>query len=189
MLRIVIVNDRYRLVYLAIPRTGSVATQRALLALDGSRSHGKDRHTMRVPAECFGYLVMTTVRNPYARIVSHWAKLRDRRGVGTFRDFLSRVIARELPEKTMNQWLGWNDPGFVMHQESLSGDLAGALYLAEYDSLAGCEIFVRHHLERRNASGIDWRAEYDEETAARVAEWAHLDFARWGYNVDSWRTP
>lgn len=178
-----IVNDRLRLVYLAIPRTGSVATQRALLRLPGSRTVGRERHYMRVPPECAGFHVLTTVRNPYARIASHWAKLRadnHRRGYDSFAAFVARLQRRErgVSERPMVAWLGRNRPTVVMRQESLADDLTA--FFADLGVPAP-------PLRRENASGRDWRAVYNADLAERVHAWSRVDFERFGYAVGSWR--
>ena len=175
-----IVNPLHRFVYLAIPRTGSVATQRALLAVGGSRRVGPGRHYMRIPQSCAGYEVLTTVRNPYARIASHWAKLTNERDIGTCDDFVRRLERRHrgVAERPMVAWLARNKPTTIMRLEDLRSGLE--------------EFFKRKHLgrltlHRENASGRDWRAAYNSDLAERVHHWSRLDFERFGYDIGSWR--
>jgi len=66
----ILVSDRYRYVYVAIPRTASKSVNHWLLDHYPGRSHG-GYHQMDVPEEARDYLVFTIVRNPYDLWVSY----------------------------------------------------------------------------------------------------------------------
>lgn len=64
-----IISDRYRYVYIGIPRTGSKSMNHWLCEhFDGRNCGG--HHDYRVPDEAAGYTIFTIVRNPYDREVS-----------------------------------------------------------------------------------------------------------------------
>ena len=65
-----IVSDRYKYVYVAIPRTASKSMNHWLLDHYQGRTHGR-HHQMDVPEEASDYLVFTIVRNPYDLWVSY----------------------------------------------------------------------------------------------------------------------
>ena len=64
-----IVSDKHRYVYIAIPRTASKSIARWLAAHYDGHVVGK-HHSTDVPQRCKDYLVWTVVRNPYERAVS-----------------------------------------------------------------------------------------------------------------------
>ena len=65
------VSSTHRFVYIGIPRTGSKSMYQWLSENFQSESVG-GHHEWRVPEEFKDYLVFTTVRNPYERVVSGW---------------------------------------------------------------------------------------------------------------------
>jgi hypothetical protein len=67
----VIVSEKHRYVYIAVPKAGSQAIARWLVEnFDGSAVGY--HHAWRVPPTYADYLVFTVVRNPYERCFSAW---------------------------------------------------------------------------------------------------------------------
>jgi hypothetical protein len=66
-----IVSDRHKYVYIAIPRTGSVAMSCWLTEHYGGRQVG-GHHSRRVADAYADHLVFTVVRDPYCRMLSAW---------------------------------------------------------------------------------------------------------------------
>jgi len=64
-----IISDKYRYVYIGIPRTGSKSMNHWLVEYFDGRWHG-GHHDYDIPEEAANYLVFTIVRNPYDRATS-----------------------------------------------------------------------------------------------------------------------
>ncbi len=137
------------------------------------------------------FFVLTLVRNPWDRALSYWAWARGQR-------FAHPVVrlAQALPF-----------PAFVAHPMIRAGLRAHPYgsYVRGPDGAERCDLFARIEqaeadlapfeahlgfrvtpLPRANASDrpADWRAAYDDLTAAIVAEDCAADIARFGYRFD-----
>jgi hypothetical protein len=137
------------------------------------------------------FFVVTLVRNPWDRALSYWAWARAQRF-----DHPAVALARALAFRD-----------FVAHPLIRAGFRANPYgsYVRGPDGAERCDLFARIEaaaddlapfeahlgfritpLQRVNASNrpADWRAAYDDATAAIVAEDCAADIARFGYRFD-----
>jgi len=184
-----IINHRLRFLFVAVPRTASVAMADSLLRLPGSITAGGDRHRNRIPPECSDYYTFACVRNPYAREWSHYCYMQLNRPASQLKEVVRRLdFHRYVREHTEGGFLGWFDPTQTEFLRGISLDA-----VLRFDELPGCFrrlpfLPPQHGLKKQNsASRGDWRSQYDRELADAVYRWAREDFARFGYDRDSWR--
>jgi hypothetical protein len=184
-----IVNHRLRFVFIAVPRTASVAMSNALMGLPGSITVPGDRHRNAVPPECRGYYTFACVRNPYAREWSHYCYLQRNRPPSQLKAIVKRLgFARYVCEHAGGGFLEWFDPPQSRFLEGLRLDA-----VLRFEELPGCfgqlPFVPEGHLLRREngASRGDWRSRYGQEVAELVYRWAEADFTRYGYDRRSWR--
>jgi len=145
-----------------------------------------------VPADDLaGYFVFTIVRNPWERMVSYYHWLRAQSfdhpavGVAAIRDFAGfvadPVTAAGIRANPYGAYVtdgaGQDRCGMWLRQERLAEDAA------RLGARLGLSL---PPLQRINESGRpdDWRALYDDATAARVADLCAADIARFGYRFD-----
>lgn len=133
-----------------------------------------------------GCFVATLVRNPWDRVLSYWA--------------WARVQRFEHPAVRLAAHLSFAD--FVKQPQIAEAFRANpcAAYVRRSDGQERCDLFARIEcpedleplwahlgfrldLPRVNLSDrpADWREAYDDDTAARVADFAAEDIARFGY--------
>jgi hypothetical protein len=185
----VIVNPHHRFVFLAVPRTGSKAMAGALLDLPGSRAVGRNHHNFRVPPAARWFLTFAVVRNPYARLASHYRYRCDRS------PFVAGLSFAEYIDWAIRRGPGavWDMPGAPPQPgPEASGDPPQVAWLAG----ARVDAILRYeHLEtdlQRMPFGhlIGWRhtaspsrlgERYDEALRLRVCEAHRLDFEAFGY--------
>lgn len=173
-----VVSEKLKFVFLAIPRTGSVSITQALLKLDGAFVMPGDRHRMNIDEKHKDFTTFCCVRNPYARICSHWAKVKQQNGYKkTFAEFLQDVLHRRASEKPQVRWLGSNRIDHFLSFENLNPDFHQLSFIPE--GLV---------LPRKNVSGVDWKTHYDERRARIVRRWAAADFKKFNYDLESWRS-
>jgi len=72
-----IVCDKIKLVYIDVPKTGSVTIDTVLKENFGGKlisneSNGQTKHCRVIPNQYREYTRLATVRNPYTRVLSHW---------------------------------------------------------------------------------------------------------------------
>lgn len=212
-----IVSHRHRYVFVHIPKTGGTSLTLALEARVGKddiilsdtpkgrnrRSRVKDapargrlwKHSTLAdieglvdPAIFADYLVLTLVRNPWARAVSYHRWLRgqgfDHASVRLaktleFRDFLRHPLTqRQLAVPARHYLTASTGPvaGLCLRLEHLDADLSAL------EAHLGFSLRPLPH-ENRSGHG-DWRAAYDDEGAALLARLAAEDIARFGYRFD-----
>lgn len=184
-----IASESLRMVFLAIPRTGSFSITQTMT------EHCQDlvkfgHHRMDVPRQYLfqGFYVWAVARNPYARMLSHYrhrARCHPRKvGPMTFRQFVERTSAETWSELNM-----MNDPPAVRWPLP---KIAPVVNWFRYECLE--EEWKRlpfwrgeapplHHI---NQSISNWGF-YDQELADKVFRYYGPDFDRFGYDRESWR--
>lgn len=195
------ISDRYELIFLEVPRTGSRSISRALIELDPdsptARARARtgqliDYHDLRIPEHADDYRVVAAHRDPYQRLWSHW-KYRHRWG--------SPEVFKSTPWRRYVRWAC--DPGAAPEIQGAMLELpicelvdcARVTHWLAYEQLADS---WRQLAEQTGLPlpALDWvnRSDdlggqlYDEPLAAMVAERFAADFERFGYRVDAWRT-
>lgn len=188
-----IVNEQLKLIYLAVPRTASTSISRAILdAFPDSLKLG--HHRMRIPTEYKqqDYFIFAGVRNPYARMVSHYLH-RHRlyaRSVGhwTFYEYVDHLVNDRLYLFGLNddppaaKWLEHTNYSSVLRFESLSQDWSA---LPPWESAGFIPL-----LHKRNANLIpsrNWQYMYTQEIADAVLNHQEADFQQFDYHPDSWK--
>ena len=174
-----VINDRLKFLYIAIPRTASVASQESLMQLKGSFRFGGDRHYNQIPDSCRKYFIFSTVRNPYSREWSHYQKhLRDVSENHIQSHWTFEAYVRDHQQR-----------GFDIQQHRVLRK-ANARIL-RYESLADewSQLpFQPPPLKRRNRSrDRNWHGGYTQEIADLVHSWAEPDFDQYEYERGSWQ--
>lgn len=141
------------------------------------------------PAIYAEYLIFTLVRNPWARAVSLHGWLRQQRfdhpSVALakqleFREFLHHPLTRSQLSRPYRHALtasAGEVSGLYLRLEHLDTDLPAL------EAHLGFSLRPLPH-ENRSGSG-DWRAAYDDDSAALMAGLAAEDIARFGYRFDA----
>jgi hypothetical protein len=151
---------------------------------------------MNVPERARGYFAFCCVRNPYARLYSHycccWGKRHrfwaGRVKVRSFGEYLETLSKGRLGgscgskyQLTVRGYTGENRIDTVVRYEDLPDSLNSLT-----DRVPGLEHLT---LPRRGChlSG-DWREIYTADLAELVYDLARADFDEFGYQRDSWRS-
>src|SRR3990167_5363229 len=171
------INWEARLIYLASPRTASVATSDALLQTGFVRFKGHHGGMERAGSlDRASFTTFTTVRNHWDTVIS-WMFWSRRSPPFSIRD-VEKALAEAESWITYHQLfsLHLNDAQILWRYETLQQDMDA--FLAKYD-------LVVPPLERRNVSGgrstKDYHDYYTPETQAYVAERFKDEIARLGY--------
>lgn len=198
------VSDKFNLVFYEVPRTGSNSVTKALEQLDpeaptvvkrASTNPLLDYHYFAVPEkEGKPYLIFACHRNPYHRLWSFWKHRHYRGDPAVFR-------ATSWPRYV--KWVC--DPSSVPEIKGVMLDIPisemfdcdQVTFWLRFDSLVDSwhEFGQFSQIDlpaigAENASPYmgEFRQSYNQKTAAMVAERFAQDFARFGYDVDSWKT-
>lgn len=154
---------------------------------------------MTVPARARDYFTFCCVRNPYARLYSHyrccwgrpkrWWQRRwwaGRVRVKDFREYLQMLDQQALGgscgskyHATLRGYTGPNRLDAVIRYENLPSSFHSL------SQIPGIEQFALKH--RGCALAGDWTVAYDQELAELVYKIARPDFDEFGYDRDSWR--
>jgi hypothetical protein len=183
-----VVNHARRWVLITPPKTGSTsltylfsfppfAGECATMGEPGPNL--SDQHETRIPEACAGYLVIASVRNPYARAVSLYHHRRRTMpgapGTASFAAFAEGLGGYGDPffDWPLTRWLEGLRVDRLIRQECLEADVR-ALGLAPepYD------------VPRENVAGAgSWQWAYRHAPGAlgRVRSWAGDSFTRFGY--------
>jgi hypothetical protein len=189
-----ILSHPLQFVFLGVPRTASRAMHAALKQLPGARQPWGGLHRMTVPAKARDYFTFCCVRNPYARLYSHycccWGKRRrwwaGRVRVSSFGEYLEVLAAGKLGgscgsayHATLRGYTGQNRLDAVIRYEDLPQSFHALSQVPGIENLAlaakGCRL------------AGDWQAKYTSALADRVYEIARPDFEEFGYDRESWR--
>lgn len=173
-----VVNDLLRFGFAHIQRTGGRSMTEALMRLDGSRRVFPD-HRMDRPAGTESYFWFLTVRDPFAREWSHYARRHGRGKRHWIRQAVRRMTFSEYvaahtsapdlwEDHTQAEWCRRIRPDLILRFE----DLPGCLSRLPFD------LGVYPH---RNASLPMPADAYDDRTADLVRSWASEDFSQLGY--------
>lgn len=195
------VSHEHKLVFLAVPRTGSRVTFKTLqrLGLKGGAPNGGMTHEMGTPSGCETYLHVATVRSPFARWVSCWVWCRRwpvspgahyekfaiwmRDNPTDFPGFVERAIvggyirpvSGYLGQVTAERW-------HLMRYESLQTDFANLPGACKPIGLRREPVVPLKH----NPETLRWRSYYDAQTTELVVQHSARDFALYNYseNID-----
>lgn len=193
--------DRQRCIFVHIPKCGGVSVCRSLFG-----DYGAGHYPIRVFQEVFepplfdSYFKFAFVRNPWDRLLSAYRFLRR----GGFNETDRRWARRHLsPYRAFGEFVrGWVTPDNVaswIHFKpqveflSLANGQSGVDFVGRYEQLDAdfrrvCErLGVKNrllHLNSHGHSGQDYRAAYDTETRAIVADVYREDIAALGYGFD-----
>ena len=180
----------HKFVFLGVPRTASTSMHAALHRLSENFEYfGK--HGMVIPPEYRSYFTFATVRNPYAREVSHYLYRHTTPG---------NALNKWAKNWTFAQYVEWNlDPkahprDFRDKPQSvhLDGTRMDCIMRFENQPQAFYDLpFVpegfKMPVKLKRLGGKPWHHYYTAELAARVYAWAQGDFKQYGYSRDSWK--
>ena len=197
------ISDRYQIVYLEVPRTGSRSVTVALTAFDPESPTALARsesgtayqyHDFRVPSELLrDYCVIAAHRNPYSRLWSYW----NHRHKSGNPDVLKTISWRRyvdwacvpdsVPElKGANRDLPISE---MFDCDKVDFWLCFETFQKSWDELAEHLEVKLPELKQTNSSNSveGLQQAYDEALAERVYQRFRKDFVRFGYAADSWK--
>lgn len=187
-----LISTKHKFVFLGIPRTGTTSMFKVLCAaLPDAIFTGK--HDMCIPAEYADYPVIACVRNPYAREVSHYLYRHTTRG---------NKLQPVCKHWTFAQYVRWNvDPTVLPTRyrdkpQATHLKDANIVWLLRFETLTAdfnalpIVQKLKIQLPKRNVRLGDkpWQPYYTQQLAAEVYDWARLDFEKYNYDQESWRT-
>ena len=181
-----IVNDQQRFVFARVPRTASTSIAEALLEIPGSRRVKREGHYHHTQVDSVwkDYYVFAVVRWPYERVLSVYY----RRRAGT-NEPLCPVAQKESFAEYLRHF-----PELRRSHDCPQVDFLGRLPRVDatlrFEGLPGCLGELPFEIPTLKKVGKllppDWRADYDEGTAAMVYEQNRVDFDTYGYDKESW---
>lgn len=193
-----IVCPSLKVVYLRIPKTANRSITRALRKLGGPckevRPGNKAPYWRRrtVPDDYVDFFTFMCVRNPYARLASHYRHRHDKK------------VSGAVHKRAKN----WSFPRYVNWTVNIDDDLfPNSKDLPQTWFLDGCRVDRVIRFERlaqsfrklpfvpggfvlpkvNVSSSYDWRDFYNQKLADKVYRWAAEDFRRFGYGKNSWK--
>ena len=191
------VSHQHKIVFLAVPRTGSRITYKTLqvvLGLKGGAPHGGMTHEMRTPIGCESYLHVAAGRSPFTRWVSCWVWCKTwpvvpgshyedfarwlRDNPNDFPGFVERAIQRNYI-RTVSAYLAQvkgNLKWHLLRYETLSADFG---QLLDQISVSPVSVPIEH-----NPETLRWHTYYDERSIALVVGHSKMDFERYNYSTD-----
>lgn len=197
------ISEKYKLVFLEVPRTGSRSITDALTRMDPGSPTVQirrrqlalvDYHNMQIPDHVDdNYVVVAAHRNPYERLWSHW-KFRHQWGdpeifkAVSWQSYVMWAcipgalpeITRALPEMPITQMLDCDRVTHWLHYDHLGTSWQK---LAENTGLPLPELSWINRSRDRGGH----REAYNAELAAMVAKRFADDFIMFNYDTESWR--
>ena len=190
-----IVSEKYKFVFMCIPKTGTMMMEQILKPYGGEYKAGGKwaRHPNTIPQKYKDYFIFCIVRNPYSRAVSLWFSAiaswpRFDYGIvktcgKEFVPFLQMLNTPKvnggfggLPMVSMSSFLGKIQLNRTLRFEHLEDDIT-TLPFWEGDSPT-LKYNVRGHLRPH------WSHYFrDYKNAELVQQWAEQDFERFGYDT------
>jgi hypothetical protein len=191
-----IVSFTNRFIFIAVPRTASTSTYRAIQTAGAHQvlyrqapnpcyaGDSNGFHDPFVPSELAAYFTFTNCRNPYSRMVSHYLfaksdpshRLHSLASIGDFSHYVEIVTMGRLLT-TQTQFLGdTRIDARIVVEENVEFQLRGLSCLAGIDVQVG--------LANVSTSDRPWYAYYDKATIEAVRTWAAADFERLEYSTD-----
>ncbi len=180
-----IISDKYKYVYVSIPKTGTLSVRTWLrkyyegIPLNRHRypqlSPGAGYHSCFVPDQCKDYLIFTTVRNPYARCYSGY---KFEQYGGTFLKYLKILPTRR---NTGHLKMFYTQTYFV--------EMSGATHIIKLENIE--EILtlpfidkpvMPEHLRSRTNIVPPYTDYYGEEEHQALLKYCEEDFERFGYD-------
>ncbi len=185
-----IISDKYKYVYVSIPKTGTLSVRTWLrkyyegiplkifnkLNRHAPRHPGMGYHSHNVPDVCKDYLIFTTVRNPYARAYSAY---KFERFKGEFLKYLTMLPTRR---HRANPNMFHTQTHFI--QES------GATHIIRLENLSSIlelpfvdKTVMPDHLRKSSANiKPPYEKYYNEEEHQALLDYCEEDFETFGYD-------
>lgn len=171
-----IVSDKHRYVYIAIPRTASKSIAQWLAAYYDGHVVGK-HHSVDVPHRCRDYLVWTMGRNPYDRAVSgYYAAHNDSTAPApaegcSFEQYMTPPMAMGLQSEAIKQAgiqlvLYWEHLPYCLGELPFVGD--------DYK-------YPERMTERGTRPATEFEDFFGREAEQFVWDWAEADFEALDY--------
>lgn len=176
-----IYSHEHKIVFLAVPKTGSRSIWFALREHYGARIY-EAYHSMAIPHEFKDYFRFAAVRNPYARMVSFWDYIK----------FKKRNIHHEVVKRmSFGDFVHWAT------EKKREGILPQSHYIEQVaiglDALLRTESLSKDWQDLPFYKGIDignenkgryggnWCKFYTPKLMEVIREWAKSDFTLYGY--------
>lgn len=195
-----IVSDKLKYVYVAVPKTASAATREFLKKYYYGRNINR-YHSVDVPEQCRQYFKFTVVRDPYERAFSRWfferypnKNYREPRvpwGIG-FYDFMEWLIDNKyndpmpnsLPHINMTQteFYKQSNCNSYVRLESFEKDFSCLPFVERGDALNLPVVRVTQHKPKASFYGY-FRNEIDSAKEAVNAYCGPEDFINFGYEM------
>jgi hypothetical protein len=174
-------------VYVAVPRTASIAIARFWLPLYGGAELPRGHHRREVPPEHDGKFTWAVVRNPYERMLSLWRLFYLRRSKEAFGDFLRHCINRPDRKVLMNQsrFLELARIDQVVRYEHLAADLGALPFVEQWHPVPRENTSEKPYPERRLRCPLPREHCWTAEERRLVEEHSWEDFSHFGYEKTS----
>jgi hypothetical protein len=196
-----IVSDRYKFVYIDIPKTASMTLDhlfkssysgKSIKRINGGDTLGVQRikHTRIVPETAKNYIKIASVRNPYDKIISQYFFNRRKKylrgDTQTFEDFVRFVerisnegAADSLDDQIYGYFPCWKylEPigfDYIIRTENLEEDLKKLPFIKEPIKVA----------TRNRTNHPTWAELKTKELNDLIIKWAGKDFDLFGYEKD-----
>jgi hypothetical protein len=193
-----LICDEYKWIFLRNPKTASRSVSYTLKSIFVTRKY-LPFHNWIIPKELSEYFIFTTVRNPYARVISDW-KAWIKKGLKkhgksnyslNFEKFFEDLNSGKIKRKADFEWrrqVGVIDKiegVHILRYESLEKDFNALPFIDQHKgtywtSLGSLNFpFVLPQIGIQNYD--DWQSYYTPDLEAKVYEFLKNDFERFGY--------
>lgn len=194
--------DRYRCIFVHIPKTGGIAVARSLFdAYPGGHVSLQEFESVYSKAELATYFKFTFVRNPWDRLVSAYAFLK----AGGFNEYDGRWARTHLArygsfDVFVREWINERNIYKLTHfiPQSrfvcLEGRRLGVDFVGRFETIdedfrhVRIRLGIDARLQRMNTTPgrrADYRSYYSDETARIVADVYSNDIELFGYDFDN----
>ncbi len=185
-----LVSHRYKCVYIAPPRTGSLSLHDFFYwnIAELEVIPGNKHHEVKLTPDLDSYIKIISVRNPYTRFLSLYRYGKNHPDNAKFltQECFEIFVTQQINFK--GTWFTQNiqmdyirgiSIDFVIHLESILEDLQRLPF----------PFCNRAKIERKNESTNFCPVEITEPLAEQIFKWGKEDFSQFGYKKDSWKTP
>ncbi len=185
-----LVSHRYKFVYIAPPRTGSLSLHDFFYGNIPELEviPGNQHHEVKLTSDLDSYAKIISVRNPYTRFLSLYrygknhpdnAKFLTQEYFETFVKEHVELRSTWFTQKIQMDYIRDIPIDFVIHLENTGEDIRKL----PFDFCSTAEI------EWKNKSTNFCSVEITKPLAEQIFQWGKEDFSQFGYKKDSWVNP
>jgi len=173
------VSEKYRFVYLAVPRTGSMSLRKTLMVEYEAQTTGSHHSISSDPLDYKGKFIFAVVRSPYSRAYSLWKKVSGKK------DWCKSMPFIEFTDAILRQRT--EDVG--VSQDEFLSRCPVPIHLFRFENIPDCfrdlpfydSRFVLEHLNRQQCDPMEWVDHCCDTARKNIREWAGDEFQKYGY--------